>query len=109
MPVYTYRCNDCNYRFEQRQKMTDAPLSVCPACHGDVRRVVNSVGVLFKGSGFYVTDNRNGNGPATSKSPATTENTTTPDGKTEKSPASTEKPVSKETTAASTTAASAAA
>ena len=58
MPIYTYRCRDCNHQFEQRQRMTDDPLTECPVCNGNVRRVVNSVGVVFKGSGFYVTDNR---------------------------------------------------
>lgn len=60
MPLYTYRCNDCNHEFETRQRMSDAPLTECPVCVGEIRRVVNSVGVVFKGSGFYVTDNRSG-------------------------------------------------
>ncbi|MCA9995609.1 MAG: zinc ribbon domain-containing protein [Anaerolineales bacterium] len=60
MPLYTYRCNDCNHEFEVRQRMSDNPLTECPVCEGEVRRVVNSVGVVFKGSGFYVTDNRSG-------------------------------------------------
>lgn len=58
MPLYTYRCNNCNHEFEARQRMSDDPLTDCPVCEGDVRRVVSSVGVVFKGSGFYVTDNR---------------------------------------------------
>lgn len=60
MPTYSYRCNECGHEFDIRQKFSDDPLTECPRCHGDIRRVVNSVGVLFKGSGFYVTDNRNG-------------------------------------------------
>lgn len=61
MPTYVYKCNDCEYVFEARQRMTDDPLSECPSCDdGTVRRVINNVGVVFKGSGFYVTDNRNG-------------------------------------------------
>jgi len=60
MPIYTYSCNNCGHQFEQRQRMSDDPLKVCPVCRGRVRRVVNSVGIVFKGSGFYVTDNRNG-------------------------------------------------
>lgn len=60
MPTYTYRCNDCSTEFEKRQRFSDAPLAQCPVCGGVPRRVVNSVGVVFKGSGFYVTDNRNG-------------------------------------------------
>lgn len=63
MPIYTYRCNDCDYEFEKRQRMADDPLTACIHCkEGHVRRVVNPVGIVFKGSGFYVTDNRNGNG-----------------------------------------------
>ena len=50
--------------------MSDAPLEVCPQCNGRVRRVVGSVGVVFKGNGFYVTDNRNGN--STNKSSTAT-------------------------------------
>ena len=60
MPTYTYRCKDCSNEFEKRQRMSDDPLTECPTCGGYVRRVVNSVGIVFKGSGFYVTDNRNG-------------------------------------------------
>lgn len=60
MPLYTYRCNDCDHLFEARQRMSDDPLSDCPACEGEVRRVINSVGVVFKGNGFYITDSRNG-------------------------------------------------
>ena len=67
MPIYTYRCNDCDYQFEKRQRMADDPLTECIDCEvGNVRRVVNSVGIVFKGSGFYVTDNRNGKVGSTS-------------------------------------------
>ena len=64
MPLYTYKCNDCEHIFETRQRMTDEPLADCPVCDGPIRRIINSVGVVFKGSGFYVTDNRNGNNGA---------------------------------------------
>lgn len=60
MPIYTYQCNECGFKFEQNQRMSDDPLTQCPQCEGVIRRVINSVGVVFKGSGFYVTDNRNG-------------------------------------------------
>lgn len=53
-----YRCTDCEHIFETQQRMTDDPLTDCPQCGGKIRRVVNSVGVVFKGKGFYVTDNR---------------------------------------------------
>lgn len=66
MPTYTYRCNNCDYEFEIRQRMADAPLTDCPACetNSTLRKVVNSVGIVFKGSGFYVTDSRGKNGAA---------------------------------------------
>jgi len=60
MPIYSYRCSTCDHQFDIRQRMSDEPLTICPNCDGEIRRVVNSVGVVFKGSGFYVTDNRNG-------------------------------------------------
>jgi len=71
MPIYTYRCINCEHEFEARQRMTDDPLTGCPQCEGTIRRVVNSVGVVFKGKGFYVTDNR-GNKAQAASSPSTT-------------------------------------
>ncbi len=64
MPIYMYRCKDCEHEFEVRQRMSDDLLTECPVCDGSVRRVVNSVGVVFKGSGFYITDNRGGKSAA---------------------------------------------
>ncbi|WP_420643848.1 FmdB family zinc ribbon protein [Candidatus Leptofilum sp.] len=60
MPTYTYRCNNCEYQFEIKQRMADDPLTDCPECETDnaLRKVLNSVGIVFKGSGFYVTDSR---------------------------------------------------
>lgn len=60
MPTYEYECNDCGIRFERKQSMLDEPIRVCPECDGSVRRVLFPVGIVFKGSGFYVTDNRSG-------------------------------------------------
>lgn len=73
MPTYTYRCNEHNHEFQVRQRMTDEPLTECQVCGGSVRRVVSSVGVVFKGSGFYVTDNRSSS--STSGKPAKTKST----------------------------------
>lgn len=57
MPTYEYECNDCGYRFEAFQKMSDNPLENCPECGKKVRRILSSgLGISFKGSGFYVTD-----------------------------------------------------
>ena len=60
MPTYSYKCTECGHSYEVRQRFSDEPLTVCPACEGRVRRVISQVGIVFKGSGFYVTDNRNG-------------------------------------------------
>ena len=60
MPIYAYKCKSCEHRFEARQRFSDNPLTECPVCNGNIRRVISPVGVVFKGSGFYVTDNRNG-------------------------------------------------
>lgn len=60
MPLYEYECRDCKNRFEVRQRMTDEPISVCPSCGGPCRRVIHPVGIVFKGGGFYITDNRKG-------------------------------------------------
>lgn len=72
MPTYVYKCANCGHTFEARQRMADSPLTDCPTCEESaLRRVINSVGVVFKGSGFYVTDNRNGrNGAAASNDSA---------------------------------------
>ena len=58
MPTYQYRCTECATELEAVQKFTDPPLTVCPQCEGDLRKVFSAVGVVFKGSGFYATDNR---------------------------------------------------
>ena len=62
MPVYQYACRDCGYQFETRQSFHDDPLTLCPKCEADIRRVINPVGIIFKGSGFYITDNKKKNG-----------------------------------------------
>jgi len=57
MPTYEYECKSCAYNFDVFQSMSDAPLKDCPECGKDIRRVINGgTGVIFKGSGFYVTD-----------------------------------------------------
>lgn len=58
MPLYVYACETCGHGFEVRQRFGDDPLSVCPECSGRVRRVIQPVGIVFKGSGFYKTDSR---------------------------------------------------
>ena len=60
MPTYQYTCTDCGEQVEVVQKFTDDPLTVCTACGGQLRKVFSPVGIVFKGSGFYRTDSRNG-------------------------------------------------
>ncbi|MET0951714.1 MAG: FmdB family zinc ribbon protein [Aeromicrobium sp.] len=58
MPKYQYQCKDCGEALEVQQSFTDDALTVCPNCGGDLRKVFNAVGVVFKGSGFYRNDSR---------------------------------------------------
>ena len=58
VPTYSYACTECDNRFDAVQAFTDDALTTCPQCSGRLRKLFNSVGVVFKGSGFYRTDNR---------------------------------------------------
>lgn len=58
MPTYGYRCTDCKHEFSVFQAMKDDPISICPECSGAVKRLLYPVGVVFKGSGWYITDSR---------------------------------------------------
>jgi putative FmdB family regulatory protein len=60
VPTYQYTCTDCGEPVEAVQKFTDEPLTVCAVCGGRLRKVFSPVGIVFKGSGFYRTDSRNG-------------------------------------------------
>lgn len=62
MPTYSYACTECDHRFDAVQAFTDDALSTCPQCSGRLRKLFNSVGVVFKGSGFYRNDSREGAG-----------------------------------------------
>lgn len=63
MPIYTYRCENCGVQFDRRQKFDDEPLRICPECQTEtLRKVYLPVGIVFKGSGFYATDNRSPSG-----------------------------------------------
>ena len=76
MPLYEYECRNCGIRFERQQRMVDAALTLCPECGEDALfRVIQPVGIIFKGSGFYVTDNRgkSSTGPSTAKNDAAKE------------------------------------
>ncbi len=60
MPKYQYQCKACGEALEVHQSFTDDAMTTCPNCGGDLRKVFNAVGVVFKGSGFYKTDSRSG-------------------------------------------------
>jgi len=63
MPTYTYQCENCGIRFDQYQKFSEAHLTVCPECgEPALRKVYQPVGIVFKGKGFYATDNRSPSG-----------------------------------------------
>jgi putative FmdB family regulatory protein len=60
MPTYEYKCSCCEELFERFQKITDPPLKECPVCGGELTRLISGgIGIIFKGSGFYVTDSKN--------------------------------------------------
>ncbi|MSQ41115.1 MAG: zinc ribbon domain-containing protein [Dehalococcoidia bacterium] len=56
MPLYDYECGRCHHIFELRQSFHDDPIASCPRCQSDARRLIRAVPVIFKGSGWYVTD-----------------------------------------------------
>ena len=59
MPTYEYECNSCKHRFEAFQKISETPLKKCPQCKKSIRRLISAgIGIIFKGSGFYSTDNK---------------------------------------------------
>ena len=59
MPTYEYQCDGCAYQFEVKQSIKDAPLTICERCGKTLRRLISSPGIMFKGSGWYVTDYSN--------------------------------------------------
>ena len=69
MPRYDYLCPDCEHEFEIKQSFTSEPVATCPNCQGSARRVIHSVPIVFKGSGFYVNDYGKGKGSTTSSEP----------------------------------------
>jgi putative FmdB family regulatory protein len=70
VPKYQYQCKSCGEGLEVQQSFTDDALTVCPNCGGDLRKVFNAVGVVFKGSGFYRTDSRSASSSSDSSAPA---------------------------------------
>ncbi len=92
MPTYDYKCKACNHQFEAFQRMSDDPLKECPQCKGEVYRLISGgTGLIFKGSGFYITDykdNKNSSDNSSSKtttaSSSATQNSSEPKKETKK-------------------------
>ena len=98
MPTYSYACTECGNRFDVVQSFTDDALTTCEQCSGRLRKLFNSVGVVFKGSGFYRTDSREStksptNGSAKSSPPSDTNGSSSSEksGSSEKSSSSSDK------------------
>jgi len=102
VPTYQYACKECDHRFEAVQSFSDASLTVCPVCSGPLRKLFGSVGVIFKGSGFYRNDARSDAKSSStvaansSDTPATSSSTSEP-----KSSSDTKKPDAKKSESSS--------
>ena len=71
MPTYEYICRDCDYEFEEFQSITADPIAICPKCEGKVRKKISAGGgLIFKGSGFYITDYKKKGAPPVEKPPS---------------------------------------
>jgi len=94
MPVYTYRCENCGVQFERHQAFTDKPLKTCPECRKKaLRKVITPTKIIFKGSGFYATDNKSasGNTPKPKKSASKEKESSSSESKSENKSTSTDK------------------
>jgi len=86
VPTYQYSCTECGEPLEAVQKFSDAPLTVCPACGGRLRKVFSPVGIVFKGSGFYRTDSRNGSSATAPAASSSTSDSGSSNGSADKAP-----------------------
>ena len=96
MPTYSYACTECGDRFDAVQAFSDDSLTTCTKCEGKLRKLFNSVGVVFKGSGFYRTDSRSSGlsstSPSTSSSSSSDKSTSSDSGSSSSSNSSTPAP-----------------
>jgi putative FmdB family regulatory protein len=67
VPLYEYECQDCHCHFDRRQRFDEEPVAICPECQGKARRVIHSTPIIFKGSGFYITDSRKNTNPGSAE------------------------------------------
>lgn len=77
MPLYEYACKSCDSRFEVKQSFSDAPLTTHEGCGGELRKLLQPVGIVFKGSGWYITDSRSTPSESSSSSSSTSSSTST--------------------------------
>lgn len=103
MPTYEYECQTCHERLEAVQKFSDAALTTCPKCGGELRKVFSAVGIVFKGSGFYKNDSRSS---AKSAAPATSTTTPAPAASTDASSSPAATPSTTSTTTSTSTSSS---
>ncbi len=105
MPTYEYQCENCGYKFDAKQSFKDEPLTVCPNCGGHIHRVIHAAGVVFKGSGWYITDSKGASSVSTTaekkseSAAATTESSTSTAPASESTTPATPKPEPAKTTA----------
>ncbi|RKE09316.1 putative FmdB family regulatory protein [Catellatospora citrea] len=106
VPTYQYACTACGHQLEAVQSFADEPLTECPTCEGTLRKLFSSVGVVFKGSGFYRTDSRGsgtGTAPAASGSSSTSASSSSTGGGSSSSSSSTPAKSTSSSTASSST------
>jgi len=106
MPIYEYRCQDCDDEFERMQKFSDPPLEVCPSCNGEVQKLISRSTFHLKGDGWYVTDyarksGANGSNGATSNNEASQSDSASKSDSPSKSEASSESKASSTSTSKS--------
>ena len=100
MPTYQYACTDCDHAFEQVQSFSEDSLTTCPQCEGRLRKIFNAVGVVFKGSGFYRTDNRADSKSSSATTSSSSDTSTKSDAGTSSGSASSSTPAKSEAGAA---------
>ncbi|MEV0088012.1 MULTISPECIES: FmdB family zinc ribbon protein [Saccharopolyspora] len=100
MPTYQYACTECDHRFEAVQSFSEDSLSECPKCTGRLRKLFNAVGIVFKGSGFYRTDNRSSNSSSSTTSNGSSSSSSSSSSKSSESSSSSSSSSSSTTTAA---------
>jgi putative FmdB family regulatory protein len=78
MPIYEYQCTSCHHQFDMMQKVSDAPITVCPKCHHEtVTKLISAAGFQLKGTGWYATDFKNKGSTSSTKESSSTDSSST--------------------------------